>query len=98
MLQIYASNKWESKNDLHAGPVVFGRDPEPGGDRCVLQDPFVSRCQLRVAELPGDRLRLENLSRTNRVVFADGTILETGAACEHALPVRLTIGQTLIDI
>jgi hypothetical protein len=53
MLQIYASNKWESKSKQAAGPVIFGREPEPGGDFCVLQDPFVSRSQLKVEELPG---------------------------------------------
>ncbi len=98
MLQVYASNKWESKNDLYTGPVVFGRDPEPGGSVCILQDPFVSRSQLRVTELPTGRLKLENLSKTNRIILADGTVLETGTSCEVPFPLRLTIGQTLIDI
>jgi adenylate cyclase len=98
MLQIYASNKWESKSKQAAGPVIFGREPEPGGDFCVLQDPFVSRSQLKVEELPGGRVRFENLSRTNPAVFADGTRLDTGASLDRSLPVRLTIGQTLIDL
>ncbi len=98
MLQVYASNKWESKSKQYVGPLVFGRDPVGGVDRCVLQDPFVSRSQLKVEELPNGRVRFENLSQTNRITFADGSILETGTNCERTPPVRVTIGQTLIDV
>jgi adenylate cyclase len=98
MIKVYASNKWESITNSYVGPIVFGRDPESGNDQCILKDPFVSRTQLRVTELAPGRVRLENLSKTNRTVLADGSILETGASCDQSSPVRLTIGQTLLDI
>lgn len=98
MLQVVVSNKSEKTVREHRGPIVFGRDPESDLERFFLQDPYVSRTQLRVEELPPGRVRLDNLSRTNRVTLADGSGLETGESRDVSLPVRLTVGQTLIDI
>src|SRR5262249_22274051 len=69
-----------------------------GNARVVVDDPFVSRDQLRVTEVRG-RLRVENLSRHTpvQVVGRDG-MLATGATDEFDLPVEFAIGTTRIAV
>jgi adenylate cyclase len=78
------------------GPIEFGRGPPRGAPRRVLEDPCVSRDQLRVEELPGARVRLENLSQRFPVKLGDDSILGPGERRELEMPVRVAMGQTTL--
>src|SRR5262249_21693714 len=54
--------------------------------------------QLSLEELPGGRIRIENLSATTKIVLADGSGIGMGTCREMDLPVSLTVGQTRIEI
>ncbi|MEX2117976.1 MAG: adenylate/guanylate cyclase domain-containing protein [Pirellulales bacterium] len=99
MLRIQVSNKQQERRLEHAaGPLEFGRIPQPGAQRVVLDDPHVSRNQLRIRERSSGHLEVENLSQRTAVYVGDGTVLDPGASREFELPVRLTAGTTLIEI
>ena len=75
MLRFLISNKRERQHFEHlAGPIEFGRGPERDGlPRCVIQDGYVSKDHVRVEELPGSQLRIENLSARNPIWQRSGT-------------------------
>jgi adenylate cyclase len=99
MLRITVTNKHERKQLEHDdGPIEFGRGPQRDVTRCTIQDPFVSNDQLRLEPLSAGRVRLENLSRRNAVRLADGSSIAVGGSRDVELPVRLSVGETLIDI
>ncbi len=99
MLNFYVATKKGSTRFEHGdGPIEFGREPREGMFRYVLRDPYVSADQLRVVECPGYRVRLENLSRRVVVSFANGELLQPGGSGEFALPLRLKVGESLIEI
>ena len=99
MLRFFASNKRGSfQLDHHGGPIEFGREPREGFARRVLDDPYVSANQLRVEELPGQLIRIENLSKRVPIQLADGTTIEAGKFRIVALSTRLTVGNSLIEI
>ncbi len=100
MLRFRLSNKNERRHFEHrAGPLEFGRSPQPDGTpRCVVQDPCVSKSHLRVQELPGGRLQLENLSQKYPVYLPNNRTLASGTQCEVVLPIRLAIGETVLAI
>jgi adenylate cyclase len=99
MLRLYISGQKEAAQFEHqAGPLEIGREPREGNARRVIHDPYMSADQLRVEELPGGRVRLENLSRKVPVNVADGTVIEAGKTGVLTLPARLSVGTTLIQI
>ena len=99
MLCFSVSNKRERTRFSHeSGPIELGRQPKLGGPEHVIQDPYVSASQLLLEELPGDRIRIKNLSQKVKADLANGTPIEPCASCELELPVRLTVGTTLIEI
>ena len=99
MLCFSVSNKRERTRFRHeSGPIELGRQPKLGGPEHVVQDPYVSASQLLVEELPGDRVRIMNLSQKVKADLANGTPIEPCTSCELDLPVRLTVGATLIEI
>ena len=99
MLRIFVSNKKDSLTIDHpAGALEFGRVPRPGTSRVVLSDPYVSSSHLRVEELPGNQIKFTNLSQSSPVVLADGSRIEIGGSLQLALPARMTIGESLIEI
>lgn len=79
-----------------SGELEIGRGPDRDLPRCIVNDPCVSRDQLRLSELPGDRVRIENLSQSNTVELSDGRTLGIGATVEAETPVRLSVGQTQV--
>src|SRR5262249_32721741 len=94
------SNRRETRQlDHEAGPIEFGRgpkiDPHP---RHVIQDLSVSRDHLRVEELPAGLLRVVNLSKRSPIQVGDSTTLDPLASGEFPLPLRLALGETLIDV
>jgi adenylate cyclase len=100
MLKVVLINKWQHLNSVHAaGPLEFGRGDRRQAERVVIvNDAFVSRDQMRIEGLPNGRLRIENLSATNTVRLEDGTKVDRGAPLEIGLPVRITIGNTVVEI
>ncbi len=104
MLRFFVSNKKESFQFEHAGgPLEFGREVDvvrkmkDGYARRDLKDDYVSADHLRIEELPAGRVRLTNLSKRVTIQVADGTTIPIGGHFEVVLPVRLTVGQTLIE-
>src|SRR6516165_6623675 len=82
-----------------AGVIEFGRGPERGSVRRVsLDDPHASRDHLRAEELPGERIRLENVSQRLPVTLDDGRQLAAGDILEVALPIQATLGRTAISV
>src|SRR5262245_30485174 len=100
MLRFQVSNKFESRTFNHeTGPIEFGRGSARNGlARCVVQDKFVSRDHLAVEEIAGGRVQIANLSQKNRVRLTEDVLLEPGEKQEFALPLRLAMGETVIDI
>lgn len=100
MLRIQVSNRRESQQfDHEAGPIEFGRGPKTNAHpRCVIQDLFVSRDHMRAEELPAGLLRVENLSNRNPIRLADDSLLEALTSGEFPLPLRVTLGETVIEV
>ena len=99
MLRFHVHNSRERLELEHSsGPIEFGRGPKRGNvARCTVQDGYVSKDHARIEETPGGEIRVENLSTKQPIVIADGGIPPGGWAVLHA-PIRLGIGDTLVDI
>ena len=100
MLAITIANKLETQQLTHpSGPLEFGRGPaRPGAARVVVKDAFVSRDHIRVEEVPGRKVKVTNLS-TKATVTVDGhAVLNPGVDCDYLLPVRLAVGETVVDV
>jgi adenylate cyclase len=100
MLRFQVHNKRENQDFEHlAGPIEFGRGgPRNNVPRCVIQDPYVSTHHVHVLELPGGRVRVQNLSTRNSIRLEDGTAIPTGGTSELDPPLRLVIGETALDV
>src|SRR3954470_18991970 len=99
MLRIFISNKAGRLTlDHERGPLELGRGPRREAPRLAIDDPAVSNNQLAVEETDGGKVRLENLSTRIDARLADGSALATGAVRVCNLPVRITVGATLIEI
>src|SRR4051794_19230289 len=99
MLSISVINERQNENFDHAsGPIEFGRGAPGSLPRLIVNDGFVSRDHLQVEEVPGGRARLKNISTRNQVTLADGRVLQAGDQCDLDLPLRVTVGETWIDI
>ncbi len=99
MLWILVSSKTGRDRFFHQeGPLEFGRGPQRGAPRKEIPDPKVSKDQLVVEEEAGDRVRLRNLSTHVAVRLADGSTLEPAGELSARLPVRLHVGDTLVEI
>ncbi|MGO9468929.1 MAG: adenylate/guanylate cyclase domain-containing protein [Isosphaeraceae bacterium] len=99
MLWILVSSKTSRDRFFHdRGPLEFGRGPQRGAARKEIPDPKVSKDQLVVEEEASDRVRLRNLSTHVAVRLADGSSLEPAGELSARLPVRLHVGDTLIEI
>jgi len=99
MITIQVTNKKQALQFEHAsGAIEFGRGPKRQCERFVVNDLFVSRDQLRIQEQPGNRIKAENLSSKQEVLLPDGSTINVGMARDIALPIRLVVGQTFLDI
>src|SRR5262245_30474270 len=100
MLRFLVSNKLGRQNFEHlSGPIEFGRGPERDGIlRCVVQDGYVSKDHVRVEEQTDGRVKIDNLSARNSIRLPDNSIIDKGETKLVKLPVRLTVGETQIDI
>ena len=84
MLTLTIANKLQTQQLTHAsGPLELGRGPaRPGSARVVVRDAFVSRDHIRIEEAPGRKVK----------------VLNPGVDCDYLLPVRLAVGETVIDV
>ncbi|MBY0459682.1 MAG: hypothetical protein K2V38_20370, partial [Gemmataceae bacterium] len=100
MLTLTVVNKLETQQLTHAGgPLEVGRGPaREGAARLVVRDGFVSRDHLRLEERPGRKVRVTNLSAKSPVAADAPATLAPGAEGEFVLPVRLSVGETTIDV
>jgi adenylate cyclase len=99
MLRIFVANKAGRSGIEHAGgPLELGRGPRRDLPRLTIDDPYFPNNQLRIEEAEGDRARLENLHNKAAVQVIGGTPLGPGDIRVVPLPVRLSAGETLIDI
>lgn len=100
MLRFHIANKRERQNFEHlAGPIEFGRGPERDGvTRCVIQDGYVSKDHVKVEEIDDGRVQIENLSQRNSIRLPDSSLIDKGETRALRAPVRLTVGETFIDI
>jgi signal transduction histidine kinase len=100
MLTLTVANKLETQQITHnGGPLEIGRGPaRTGAARVVVKDAFVSRDHIRVEEVPGRKVRVVNLSTKASLTVDGHAVLNPGADCEYLLPVRLAVGETVVDV
>ena len=99
MLRVTIHNSRQQRALSHGdGPLEFGRVMQGDGARVIVDDPFVSRDQLRITEVQG-RLHVENLSRHTPVqLVGRNATLATGASDEFDLPLEFSVGTTRIRV
>lgn len=97
MLLFTLANERQRRSIQHnEGPIEFGRLQQGQCARIVVDDPFTSRDQLRIEELPTGEVRVANLG--SPVSLADGSQLNVGAARRFTPPVRLVFGCSTLEI
>jgi adenylate cyclase len=100
MLRFRVQNKLQQQEfDHKSGPIEIGR----GGQReqvprCIVQDLYVSKDHISLVEAAGGRVQIRNLSSRNSIRLADNSIIAVGTTRDIDSPVRLTVGETTIDI
>jgi hypothetical protein len=98
MIQVNVTNASQRSSFHHAeGPLTCGRSPECEGGKLLIDDIHVSREQFVVEERPGGKIRLENRGRVV-MSLAGGIAVPQGNSRDVDLPVRLTVGKTVVDI
>ena len=72
MLRFHVTNDREQQQVEHgAGPIEFGRGPKRGDvPRCIVQDAYVSKDQVRIEELPEGWLRIIQINATGAYLMA----------------------------
>ncbi len=100
MLAVTVTNKLETQQVTHkSGPLEIGRGPgRDGAARVVVRDAFVSRDHVRLEALPGGKVRVTNLSSKAPLTIDNHSILGPGTDAEFILPVRLGMGETVMDV
>jgi len=100
MLAVTVTNKLETQQVTHKdGPLEVGRGPgRDGVPRVVVRDAFVSRDHVRLEGLPGRKVRILNLSTKAPVTVDNHSILGPGTDAEFLLPIRLGVGETVLDV
>src|SRR5215213_9522170 len=100
MLTLTVANKLETQQLTHtSGPLEFGRGPARSGTaRVVVKDAFVSRDHIRIEEVPGRKVKVTNLSAKAPITVDGHAVLNPGSDCDYLLPVRLAVGESIIDV
>jgi adenylate cyclase len=97
MLFLTLANEQQRRQIQHErGPVELGRGPEREIPRIIVEDPYTSRDQIRLEELPSGEVMVTNLGGAVSVV--GGAKLEQGQARALAPPARLSFGCTTLEI
>jgi signal transduction histidine kinase len=98
MIQLLLVNARERFQQSHAGgPIEIGRGPMRDAiPRVTLTDVHVSRDQLRIEEVSGRKIKVENLSQ--RVAATVNNIqVEPLGSLVISLPARIVIGETVVS-
>jgi adenylate cyclase len=99
MLRVHVVNRDQDEHfALESGPFELGRGSPREAKRFIIRDDTVSRDHLRLEECPGNRVRLLNLSRSQKITMPDGSFIDCGVSREFALPVRIPLGHTIVDL
>jgi adenylate cyclase len=97
MLLFTLANERQKKQFQHReGPVEFGRLQQGTSARIVVEDPYTSRDQIRVEELPDGGVQVQNLG--SPVTLQDGSQLNSGGLKRFIPPVRVVFGRSTLDI
>jgi adenylate cyclase len=98
MLKIQIRNESQNMTIDATGVLEIGRGPKREAPRFQVDDPTVSRDQMRVQEVPDGRIRLENLSTSRPIGLNERQALPPGSVHTLTLPVSLTMGMTRIEL
>src|SRR5947207_383956 len=80
-------------------PIEFGRGAERHNiPRCVINDGYVSKDHVKVEEQADGRVKIDNLSQRNSIRLPDNSLIDKGESRPVKPPLRLTVGETFIDI
>jgi adenylate cyclase len=97
MLLLSLANERQRRQIQHAGgPIELGRLQQGTHPRVIVEDPYTSRDQLRLEELPGGKVRLINLG--GPISLPDAAQLAPGETRIVAPPLRLVFGCTTLDV
>lgn len=98
MLRISVINKNQRQQYLHeSGELSLGRTAHGTGESILINDIHVSREQLRIEEIAGDQMRLDCVGRSP-ISLQNGEAVTQGQSLVVALPSRLTVGETIIEV
>jgi len=82
MLQIRVDNSDQQLSLIHRdGPLQLGRVVRESPDWVTLTDDYVSREQLQLEELPGERVTVTNISKPVPMVLSSGATVSPGESC-----------------
>lgn len=100
MLSCLITNEREVQQLQHdKGPLEFGRGPKRQElARCIIQDPYVSKDHVRVEQFSPGQIRVENLSRKQPIWLSSESHIDPGQSCDLSLPLRLMVGDSIIDL
>jgi adenylate cyclase len=92
------SNERQKKQFQHReGPLEFGRMQQTSAcPRILVEDPYTSRDQLRIEELPTGEVDLHNLG--SPISLPDGMQLVHNASRRFTPPLRIVFGRSTLDI
>jgi adenylate cyclase len=97
MLHLTLANDRQRRQIVHeGGPLEFGRLPKPGCEQIVVDDPYTSREQLCLEELPSGDVRIRNFGAP--IVLSDGTKLPSGQERTFIAPLRIGFGTSTLEI
>ena len=88
----------EAQFEHAAGSLEFGRGPQRDVPRFWVDDPTVSRDQLRISALSDHRVRIENLGLKHAVLVAGAGEIGISQARELERPVAVQMGGTRVRI
>lgn len=97
MLLFTLHNERQKKQFQHReGPLEFGRMQQGVFARILVEDPYTSRDQLRIEELPTGEAQIQNLGST--ITLATGEQLCQNETRKFTPPIRLIFGRSTLDI
>ncbi len=97
MLLFTVANERQRKQYQHReGAIEFGRLQQGVCARIVVEDPYTSRDQARIEEVPGGQIKISNLG--SAITLPDGTQLPAGNTRQFVPPIRIIFGRTTLDI
>lgn len=97
MLIFSLANERQRRQIHHQeGPIEFGRLQQGHCARVVVDDPYTSRDQVRIEEIAGGEVRIQNLGAP--VTLPDGSQLNGNEARQFQPPLRIVFGRSTLDI